>query len=285
MGKKLTLFMLDDTATGPILIEIGNWSGKAVFSPRGSLKSLLSRDEFDKPGVYLLKNETESPEYNDSIYIGEAEELRSRLRTQMANRDFESVICFISKDDMLTKAHIKYLESRLISLAKEASTSAVENKADPSLARLSEADVSDMEYFLENIALVLPTVGVQSLVPSVRTPDRSTAEDSSATVYQLRSKTLDARMIEADDGFVVLEGSEVSMSVSESIADGWLRQRNKLLESGNLVSGEGKYVFAKDTLFSSPSAASSVILGRQSAGPIEWIDENGKTYKENQQSD
>jgi hypothetical protein len=77
----------------------------------------------------------------------------------------------------------------------------------------------------------------------------------------------------------------VSMSVSESIADGWVRQRNKLLESGNLVSGEGKYVFAKDTLFSSPSAASSVILGRQSAGPIEWIDENGKTYKENQQSD
>lgn len=285
MGKKLTIFMLDDTATGPITIEIGNWSGKAVFSPRGSLKSLLSRDEFDKPGVYLLRNETESPEYNDSIYIGEGEELRSRLRTQMANRDFESVICFISKDDMLTKAHIKYLESRLISLAKDASSSKVENEINPNLPRLSEADVSDMEYFLENIALVLPTVGVQSLVPSVRTPDRRTAEDSSATVYQLRSKTLDARMIEADDGFVVLEGSEVSVSVSESIADGWVRQRNKLLESGNLISGEGKYVFAKDTLFSSPSAASSVILGMQSAGPIKWIDENGKTYKENQQAD
>jgi hypothetical protein len=243
MGKKLTLFMLDDSATGRITIEIGNWSGKAVFGPRGSLKSLLNRDEFDKPGVYLLKSETESPEYNDSIYIGESGKLRRRLEEHIRQgKDFESVICFISTDDMLTTAHIKYLESRLLSLAKDASSSKVENKVFPNLPRLSEADESDMEYFLENIKLVLPTVGVRSLVPSVRTPDRSTAEDSSATVYQLRSKTLDARMIEADDGFVVLEGSEASMSVSESMSEGWKRLRNKLLESGNLVSGDGKYV-------------------------------------------
>jgi hypothetical protein len=43
------------------------------------------------------------------------------------------------------------------------------------------------------------------------------------------------------------------------------------------------YEFTEDTVFESPSAASSIILGSQSAGPQVWIDETNKSLKENEQ--
>ncbi|QDU16516.1 hypothetical protein CA11_43480 [Gimesia maris] len=84
MGRKLTIYMLDGFATGPKTIEIGNWSGKAIYSPRAKLKSLLERQEFDSPGIYFLRGQSESYEFDESIYIGEAEELRARLKQHIA---------------------------------------------------------------------------------------------------------------------------------------------------------------------------------------------------------
>jgi hypothetical protein len=275
--------MLDGTATGPKTVEIGNWSGKAVFSPRGSLKKMLERSEFDNPGVYFLKSESESADFSDSVYIGEAEELRARMKQHIADRDFESVVCFLSKDELLTKAHIKYLESRLISIARAANASEVENATTPKLSRISEADVSDMEYFIEQIQLVLPAVGLQTLVPSIQPAHIKAAEGSHGQEWRIKSQTIEARMIESNDGFVVLRGSEASTTLYKSIAEGWRKIRSKLSDAGALVEQDGKLIFTEDTSFSSPSAAASVILGRQAPGPVSWIDENGKTYKEIQE--
>ena len=284
MGRKLTIYMIDGVATGSKTVEIGNWSGKAIYSPRASLKVLLERNEFDSPGVYLLKGQSTSDGFNESIYIGEAEELKVRLKQHIADRDFESVICFISKDDMLTKAHIKYLESRLISIAKKANSSYLENSNQPKLSKLSEADVSDMEYFLEQIKLVLPTVGMHLLLSEVTHPAEDKVSEVAQKAYKVKSKSFTASMIETADGFVVLSGSEASTKVNNSMAEGWRRIRSKLLDEGALKSDGNKLVFTENTNFSSPSAASSVILGRQAPGPISWIDENGRTYKEIQES-
>jgi len=283
VGKKLTIFMLDGTAIGPKTVEIGNWSGKAIYAPRGSLRKLLEREEYANPGVYFLKSESETSEFSDSVYIGEAEELRARLKQHIANRDFESVICFLSKDEMLTKAHIKYLESRLISIAREANSSSVENANTPKLSRISEADVSDMEYYIEQIQLVLPAVGLLTLVPAIQPTHAVAPAAKRARVFSVKSQTINARMVESDDGFVVLKDSEASANVSKSIAAGWLKLRAKLVKAGSLVEKNGNLVFTQDTVFSSPSAAASAILGRQAPGPVSWIDENGKTYKETQE--
>ncbi|WP_345984758.1 GIY-YIG nuclease family protein [Sulfurimonas sp. HSL-1656] len=275
--------MLDGSATGPKTIEIGNWSGKAVFSPRAMLKSMLTRPEFDSPGIYFLRSQSESYEFDESIYIGEAEELRARLKQHIADRDFESVVCFLSKDEMLTKAHIKYLESRLIALSREANSSFIENNNNPKGARLSEADVSDMEYFIEQIRLILPTVGMNSLV--IAAPHATTSTESAAceATYKVKSKTLDATMVETEEGFVVKAGSQASPKTSKSIAEGWLKIRKKLVDAEVLQQEANQLVFTEDTIFSSPSAASSVILGRQAPGPISWVNANGQTYKEVQE--
>jgi len=287
MGRKITIFLLDGTATGPKSVEIGNWSGRAFYSPRGSLKNLLGRPEFANPGVYFLSVESPSKDYSDAVYIGEAEELGARLKQHIASRDFESVTCFLSKDEMFTKAHIKYLESRLISIARAAGTSKIENTNNPKPSRLSEADISDMEYFIEQIQLVLPTVGLYTLVPTIQpahSGDVIAGGPLSGHEYRLQSSSIDARMIEAEDRFIVLKGSEANTTLSKSIAQGWIKLRNKLMDAGILIEKGSKLQFADDAIFNSPSAAASVILGRQAAGPIEWVDENGRTYKEIQET-
>lgn len=149
MGKKLTIFLVDGSETGPRTIEIGNWSGKAVYSQRSSLPKILTRSEFDRPGVYILKSLPNNENFNERIYIGEAENLRKRLKKHLADsdKDFIEIIAFISKDEMLTKSHIKYLESQIIQLAKNAKNAEIDNTVQPELSTLPEADISDMEYF------------------------------------------------------------------------------------------------------------------------------------------
>lgn len=282
MGKKLTIYMMEDSAEGPKTIEIGNWSGKAIFSPRSILKKVIQRDEFNRPGVYFLKGLPKSSEYLESIYIGEAEELRARLKQHLTgDKDFESILAFISKDEMLTKAHIRYLESRLITLAREAKTSYVENTNSPKLSWLSEADINDMEYFLQQITLILPTVGFQALIPTVKHDlPKEPVNTRDTFEYQLKSKNLIAKMRETDDGFIVLKGSQCSKETVKSIGEGWIRLRKRLIENGILVDRGELYEFVDNAVFTSPSAAASVILGRQAAGPLYWITAKGKTYKQ-----
>ncbi len=281
MGKKLTVFMIDGTATGPKTIEIGNWSGQAIFIPRASLKSLLKRNELSSQGIYLLQSESTEAEYQNSIYIGEAEKLCVRLKQHIINRDFESVICFSSKDKALSKAHIKYIEAKLIQLTIDANTTKIENRNIPKGSALSEADESDANYFIEQIKLILPLIGIKALVPATYHSHNSlNLKETLTNRYQIKSKNLAAYMIETPEGFVVLEGSEASPSLSPSIAAGWINLRKKLMDAKVLEMFGDKLIFKENTTFSSPSAASSVILGRQSPGPISWLLPDGRTFKE-----
>src|SRR5271157_4703382 len=105
MGKKLTVFLIDGTASGPRSIEIGNWSGKALYSQRNGILKLMDRPEMRRPAVYALKAEPVDDSYAERIYIGEAESVGKRLKQHLANsdRDFKECIIFTSTDDLLNK--------------------------------------------------------------------------------------------------------------------------------------------------------------------------------------
>ena len=98
MGKKLTVYMIDGTAYGPRFSEIGNWVGKAVYSPRSSVNKIINRSEFDNPGIYCLKGDPKDEAFDERIYIGEAENIRNRLKQHLSdpNKDFKELIFFIS---------------------------------------------------------------------------------------------------------------------------------------------------------------------------------------------
>src|SRR5664279_1342229 len=96
--------------------EISNWTGKAIAAPRTELDELLAREELEKAGVYILIGN--DPQTNASrAYIGEAEVIRERLKQHKTKEFWVSAIVFISKDENLTKAHVRYLESRLLAEA------------------------------------------------------------------------------------------------------------------------------------------------------------------------
>jgi hypothetical protein len=288
MGKKMTVYMIDGTEYGPRFSEIGNWVGKAIYSPRASVSKIITRPEFDNPGIYFLKGDPTDDAFDEKIYIGEAENIRTRIKQHLSdpNKDFKELIFFVSKDELLTKTQIKYLEARLVQLALEAKTAQIDNGNSPSIPTLHEADISDMEYFLEQMKLILPVMGFKFLISStVKQLDHKNdfANEIDQEIYFIKSKTFKASMIETDQGYIVPKGGEAKKELSPSCTDTYRSMRKKLLETKILIEEDGKLVFVDDAIFNSPSAASNMILGRNSNGFTEWVNKDGKTFKEIQE--
>jgi len=106
----IKLFLVHGDAKRLRTAELSNWTGKAVAGPRSELDGVLGRDEAAKSGVYFLTG-TDSESGKSAVYIGEAESIRDRLRGHLDKDFWNHVVFFISKDENLTKAHVRYLES------------------------------------------------------------------------------------------------------------------------------------------------------------------------------
>lgn len=288
MGKKLTVYMIDGTAYGPRLGEIGNWVGKAIYSPRASINKIMNRSEFENPGIYCLKGDPTDDAFDEKIYIGEAENIKARLKQHLSdsNKDFKELIFFVSKDELLTKTQIRYLESRLVQSAIEAKTAQIDNGNSPSLPTLHEADISDMEYFLDQIKLILPVMGFKFLISSTVKQDLENEEEKTNLVheiYHIRTQAFSATMKETDQGYIVMKGSEAKIDLSNSCTETYRNMRRKLLETEIMIKNGDKSIFAEDAVFNSPSAASNMVLGRNSNGTTEWISDEDLTLREVQE--
>ncbi|MDA1302041.1 MAG: GIY-YIG nuclease family protein [Proteobacteria bacterium] len=256
--------------------ELSNWTGKAVSGPRSEFDMVLARDESLNSGVYLLTGT--DPETNKSaIYIGEAECIRDRVKSHLSKDFWNSITFFITKDENLTKAHIKYIEGRLIDIAREAERSIVMNNQS-SGARLPESDREDMEVFLDKMQQVLPVLGVEAFVQTSSKQDEQVSED----LLECNIKGLKAHGYLTPNGIVVLRASQAVLDVRDS-ASKWpsvLVQRDKLIDEGVLIEQNGAYVFTKDVEFSSPSAAAATIHGGSANGLTAWVNSNGLSLKE-----
>src|SRR5438477_12991288 len=145
----IKLFLPRGDAKSLRTAEISNWTGKAIAAPRTELDELLAREELDKAGVYMLLGS--DPQTNaPRAYVGEAEVIRERLKQHKAKEFWVSAIVFVSKDENLTKAHVRYLESRLLAEATQAGRFTLEQN-QASGAKLPETDRHDMEVFLSRI--------------------------------------------------------------------------------------------------------------------------------------
>ena len=258
--------------------EISNWNGKAVAGPRAELDVLLNRSELEQSGVYLLIG-TDPESGNPMCYIGEAEIIKDRLKQHRGKDFWVQAIVFVSKDENLTKAHIRYLEGRLIEGAVKAGRVLVSN-SQASGARLPESDREDMEVFLNKIRQLLPVLGSDLLTPIIRQADNPTnqAEDLICSI-----KGLVARGRLTPSGFVVFQDSQAVLENRPSAAKQHpyvVSLRERLISEGTMRLQDGHYVITKDVEFSSPSAAASVIRGGGSNGLIEWKDKQGKPLKE-----
>lgn len=234
--------------------EISNWSGKAVAGPRTELEQLLTREEAGNVGVYLLTG-VDPLSGGPAVYIGEAESIQSRLK-QHVDKDFwNHVVYFTSKDENLTKSHIRYLEGRLIELARLAGRASLTN-SQSTTSKLPESDRADMEIFLEKIEQLLPALGVEVLVPIAAPPESK--EETRLLFCEINGLKATGHL--TPNGIVVLAQSQAVLSLRPSSKDyPWvINARAQLLKDGVLASAEGHLVFTKNHEFSSPSAAAAV---------------------------
>ena len=272
----IKLFLPRGDAKSLRTAEISNWTGKAVAAPRTELDELLAREELEKAGVYILIGS--DPLTNAArAYIGEAEVIRERLKQHKTKEFWVSAIVFVSKDENLTKAHVRFLESRLLADAAQIGRFTLEqNQAGGS--RLPESDREDMEVFLARIRQILPVLGSDILAPITQ----SAAKAQPGGVLFYRIKGAEARGQRTANGFVVFHGSTAVLEQRPS-AETYpyvLAQRKQLIADGTLIEKDGFLVFIKDAEFSSPSAAAAVICGGSANGLMVWKTNDGKSLKQ-----
>ena len=256
--------------------ELSNWTGKAVAGPRSEFDSVLAREESQKSGLYFLTGF--DPETgNNAIYIGEAESIRDRVKGHLDKDFWNQIVFFTSKDENLTKAHVRYLEGRLIEQAKKASRAEVKN-SQASGSKLPEPDREDMEVFLEKIQQLLPVLGIELLVP---TKASMIGKTDLETLY-CEIKGLKATGHLTPNGIVVLAGSQAVLTERPSARKyPWpINMRQQLKGSGALKESRDHLLFTKDVEFSSPSAAAAVIHGGHANGLTAWKNKLGRTLKE-----
>lgn len=290
IGRTIRIYLDDGSTAGIRHAEIVNWTGQAISAARIQVKSLSAWDESKKPGVYFLFGVDECSG-NPAVYIGEAENVLDRLQSHIANKDFwNEVVFFTSKDENLTKSHVKYLESRLIQYAKQAERYSVLNGNEPQLPVLPRGDRDAMEEFLSNIRILLGVIGHKTLEvlanhETSQSGSESAGNDSDVMLperkFALKVKGISAEAVLTEEGIVVLSGSKVANKLRDSFSTGYQKLRSQLVESGIIAEGDdGALHFTKDQLFTSPSQAAAIIVGYAINGRHHWKNLNGQTLKE-----
>ena len=108
-------------------------------------------------------------------------------------------------------------------------------------------------------------------------PTRGTSHSSAETVFICRGAGADAKAKVTDKGFVVLRGSKVSPKIAPSMkvhARAMFDLRNELVRAGIIVNG----IFKQQYVFTSSSAAASLVQGRNSNGNHDWRTADGVKF-------
>jgi hypothetical protein len=278
LGTSIRLYLADGRADGFRLVEKSNWTGLGLVSSRSDYPRVRKRDEYTRPGVYLLTGPPSGTGLKDQLYIGEADDVRDRVDQHLKNKEFwTAVVAFTSKDENLNKAHVRYLEARLVQLASKAGRVKLLNGTVPALPKLSEADRADMEAYLREMLVILPLLGVVAF-------EEIDTQAPPANQLHLKGKGAQATGADTPEGFVVFEGSLARIDSVPSIHAYMAAQRERLRAEGVLVPDGGHLRFTRAHLFDSPSTAAGVILGRTANGRIEWKNASGQTLKDMQEA-
>ena len=275
-GFSVRIFVPSGEPDGLRIVEKSNWTGLGLVFPRSEFPEVRQRPELKRTGVYMLWGPGESGQL-PRLYVGEGDVVLPRLDQHAKSKDFWThAVVFTSKDQNLNKAHVQYLESRLVALANEAKRCELDNGNVPQPPALSEADTADAEAFLDDLLLCLPVVGL-ALFEKPRTGARSGDE------LFLRSKGIEATGEESAEGFIVRKGATAVKDQVPSIHAYSSDLRRTLVMNGVLIDAGDVLKLAQDYTFNSPSTAAAVMLGREANGRTEWKDANGRSLKEIQE--
>ena len=274
LGKSISLFLIDGIPDGVIACELSNWTGKGYKIPRNSLKDVSNRSDLKKPGVYFLIGHNEDDK--ETVYIGESEDVFKRLYQHQEKDFWTEALVFISKDENLNKAHIKYLEFSLHDEAVEANRYKIFNSNVPTKPAISEAEIAVMSEFSTNLKLLVGALGFRIFEKLTKS---LTSKQDKYRIDAARGAV--ATGIMTTEGFVVFKGSKIASTEVPSMPESFKKKRAQIISEKVVIDFE----FTQDYLFSSPSTAAAVVMGRSANGLKEWKLKDGSNLGENEQKD
>lgn len=288
-------------------VEVPNWAGIILIIPKDEYQKLVVYDDTRnlvvKSGVYILtgvvtvnNSNNGSEKEIEKIYIGESDNVFNRIEQHVknANRDFESVLMILSKDDYLTKTHILYLESRLIELVAQAKRVRLDNGKVTSIPYTGSSTKRTIETFLQYLQVVLPLIGYTFLLPISKLIVPQIEQQSNLDVtpeqqqiklvfeYQTRDKIeIKAHGIYSDGQLVVESGAILIKADALSIPTSSKRIKTELLDRNLLVEKDTKtWILKEPYTFTSLSTAAGTLTGRSLNGRDYWKLANGKSFGE-----
>jgi hypothetical protein len=282
-GRSIELFFVDGNPDGMVTATIPfQWSGHVLVTRRTQLKEAINRHEALRPGVYILVGELAG---GTTLYVGETDELRSRLTQHASSKDWwDTAILITSNGEPLNKAHVRYLEYRLFSDAKRINKVNIEYGRAPTESMLSEAAKAHMDDFLENIYLVLPALRFDFFLEQAKADNpaapESTSREAVRFTFEVPRNGIKARARLEDGNFIVEAGSVARKAWSSGASHtSYAKLFQELVDQGVLVEHGDNRIFAKSYVFDSTSAAAAVVAGRPASGPGSWILEGtSQTY-------
>ena len=273
-SKTIQMYIFDGNPNGRIMCELSNWNGRVYKISRSEISEFAKRTDSENTGVYFLFGKDD--ENNDTIYIGEAEKMLTRLRQHLKDVNYwNDCITVISKDNLLNKAHVKYLENKFYLMAQESGRAIIVNSTIPTCSSISEYDEAMLEEFMSNTKLLVNTLGYKVFDNLEET---SVKQNQNELIFQISAaRGAQASGMIVADGFAVLKGSTIATTTTPSMFDSMQKLRNKLLTEKII---DENFKFTKDYIFSSPSLAASIVMGRRANGRTEWKTFDHKSIKD-----
>lgn len=245
---------------------------QAIQVPRARMEQFFARPECGSIGLYFLFGP--NPDGSSPLaYIGQTEDLRSRLSKHHSDREFwRTAVVIVSRTQSFTQAHLRYLEFLSIQKAGETGRYLLENGnagSKPFVPEPMQADVIDA---FETVEVLLATLGFPIFEPL-----QDTRSNNPAELLHCRGPKAEATGKLVTDGLLVLAGSTAWKEFTAS-SGLWIRQiHGELLRTGVLEDQGDSLRFTRDHLFESPSAAAGAVLARNANGWQEWRDQSGRT--------
>lgn len=282
--RTVGLFLMDGTSDGRIKCSLDNWVGKVYLIPRTEVTRSKDRPELTQTGIYLLLG-TDDASGDDFVYVGQAQERKNgngvlgRVAEHLNEKDkdyFTHAIVIIDSENSFGPTEISYLENAFYKLAKDADRYEVKNQNVPPSGNVTEEKQASLDKFIDSSKTIISALGYRVFDPVVSTgPDRSSSAEhlsspSEQTLY-LSTSTSSGEGRQTSDGFVVLKGAHLCKKIMPSIPRQAKRDREKY---SNRISDD--WILLQDTLFTSPSAASSFITAYSTSGKSMWKSKAGK---------
>ena len=271
----ITQYLIQGDPEGLVAAYVSNWTGQCLKFPRNLFQIARNREEFKRPGIYFLIGRQPSEIDTWEVYVGESEGLDIRLGEHdrdLKKEFWEQAIVFSSKDENLTKGHVRYLEFRLqeeLKLSKRVKLVNI-NSTKP---KLPEASMADMDTYIDFLKLLMPALGFPFF--DKMSPGELGVKEQS---FYLRMSSLNAEGFLTPKGIVVKSGSDISKTSAPALSGNYNLLRQTLAEQKVVDFTTGKFLVNYE--FSSPSAAGAVVLGYNVNGRDAWKTKDGKTINQ-----